>query len=226
MNDAVTATPADASAAPAAPVAASDIPAGRSGRAIMLFVAMTVVILAADLVIKYAAFRYVAGDPIPLTAELASDPYFSHRFPHDPVPVVPGVLNLQLTTNTGAVFGLGKGGRWLFVVVSVVALAIIGRIFWRSPARATALHMSLALILAGALGNLYDRVVYSAVRDMFHLFPGSHLPFGFSWPDGSTMLYPWIFNLADAALIVGVLGVLIITWANELRRPKPERAAR
>ena len=51
------------------------------------------------------------------------------------------------------------------------------------------------MILAGALGNLWDRVMYDAVRDLFLLFPGVNLPFGWSWPvvrkgstPGSSML--------------------------------------
>ncbi len=222
MNDAA-ATPADARPADAP----TFVPAGASAPAIVLFVATTALVLGADLVIKWAAFRYVPPEPILLTSENATDPYFALRFPHEPLTVLPGVLNLQLTTNTGAVFGLGKGGRWLFVAVSLLALGIIGRIFWRSPARAVGLHVALAMILAGALGNLYDRLIYSAVRDMFHLFPDAVLPFGWTWPgpDGSRMLYPWIFNLADAALVVGVIGVLLITWASELRRPRLQTAA-
>src|SRR5690606_27114508 len=104
---------------------------------------------------------------------------------------------------------------------------IIGRIFWRSPARAFVLHVALALILAGALGNLYDRLMFSAVRDMFHLFPYAELLFGWTWPgpDESRMLYPWIFNLADAALVVGVVAVLLITWTYELRRSRLRKAA-
>lgn len=201
--------------------------AGDSGRAIVLFVVTAAAVLGADLLIKWASFRYVPPEPIVLTPEIATDPYFTLRFPHDPVSVIPGVLHLQLTTNTGAVFGLGKGGRWVFVGVSLLALAIIGRIFWRSPARAVTLHVALALILAGALGNLYDRLWFQAVRDMFHLFPDAELPFGWTWPgpSGSRMLYPWIFNLADAALVLGVLTVLLITWAHELRRSKLQKAA-
>lgn len=191
--------------------------AGQSMPALAIFVATTLGVLAADLLLKYTAFRTVAGQPVVLDPARPDRPGIPD---HAGVDVVPGVLTLRLTTNTGAVFGLGKGGRWVFIAVSVVAVAIITRFFWRSPVEARGLHLALALILAGALGNLYDRFRYSAVRDMLHLFPDARLPFGWSWPDGTTLLYPWIFNLADAALVVGVAGVLIITWSHELRQRK------
>lgn len=193
--------------------------AGRHATSIAIFLAVTLGVLVADLALKQIAFRTVAGTPVvldPAHPEAPNIPY------HEPVPVIPGVLSLRLTTNTGAVFGLGQGGRWVFILVSIVAVLVITRIFWRSPARAKGLHLALALILAGALGNLYDRFMFSAVRDMLHLFPGATLPFGWHWPGqhGSDALYPWIFNLADAALVMGVLGVLLITWKHELRKPK------
>ena len=52
--------------------------------------------------------------------------------------------------------------RLLFIAVCVVATVIIGLMFWRSPARAWGLHLALGMILSGALGNLYDRVLYRA----------------------------------------------------------------
>lgn len=195
--------------------------AGDHPAIVVLFVLVTVLTLAADLAIKHYAFQRVAGMPVVLDPATPDHDLIPM---HDPVTVVPRVLSLRLTTNTGAVFGLGKGFRWLFIVVSVVAVVVITRFFWRSPAHERWFHVCLALILAGALGNLYDRFMYSAVRDMFHLFPGAHLPFGLAWPDGNRVLYPWIFNLADAALVVGVVGVLLITWTRELRRRKHETA--
>ena len=126
---------------------------------------------------------------------------------HESQTVIPGVLDLRLTLNTGAVFGLGKGGRSIFIAVSVLAVAVLGWLFVRSQSRAWPLHVAYALILAGALGNLYDRFHFSAVRDMLHLFP-------------ETALWPWIFNLADAALMVGVGIVMLLS----LRYGRGQRA--
>lgn len=198
--------------------------AGRSRHALLLFVLVTLGVLAADLALKYAAFYHVAGPPVQV------DPNRPHAIPHhDPVSIVPGVLSLRLTTNTGAVFGVGKGGQWVFIIVSIIAVGVIARLFWCSSARARVLHLSLAMILAGALGNLYDRLKYSAVRDMLYLFPETTLPYGWRWPaslselwptvtnTGAHQLYPWVFNLADAALLLGVGTIIVITWWRELR---------
>ncbi|MEM1110113.1 MAG: signal peptidase II [Planctomycetota bacterium] len=208
-------TPPPDSPAPSKPIRT----AGRSGAAITFFLGLVISVLAADLALKYWAFDRVAGRPVVITDELLDGPEghrsFWSKYPHDATPFVPRVLEFRLTTNTGAVFGLGKGNRVLFIVVSVIATAVIGLMFWRSPARAWGLHLSLALILAGALGNLYDRIVYRAVRDMLHMFPGVDLPFGLSWPNGITEVWPWIFNLADVVLMVGVGLVLIATWRSD-----------
>ncbi len=205
------------------------VPARRSARAVGVFLAVTLGVLAADLGLKAWSFEHVAARPVRLVAMDVRDHAMFWAFHgHEPVVVVPRVLNLQLTTNTGAVFGLGKGNRGVFIAVSAVALVVIGVLFARSPAGAWGLHVGLALILAGALGNLYDRVRFAAVRDMLHMLPGVHLPFGLAWPgsappggaggEGVTEVWPWIFNLADVSLLAGVGLVLILTWWTEAKR--------
>lgn len=167
----------------------------RSVRAIALFLGVTIALLAADLYVKKVSFERVAGVPVVLPTDGVDNP---NRYipPHDAIVVVPGLLNLKLVYNTGAVFGIGKGKQWLFVLVSFVAVMVIATVFARSAANAWLTHLSLGLVLGGALGNMHDRLRYNAVRDMFHMLP-------------STPLWPWIFNIADAALMVGV-GVLIV----------------
>ena len=202
------------------------VPARRSARALIIFVLVTLGVLAADLALKSWAFEHVAGQPIKLVSMAVEDHAVFWAFhAHEPVVVVPRVLNLQLTTNTGAVFGLGRGNRGAFIAVSGVALVVIGVLFARSPAGAWGLHLGLALILAGALGNLYDRVRFAAVRDMLHMLPGVDLPFGLAWPgsggpgrDAVTEVWPWIFNLADVSLLMGVGLVLVLTWWTEAKR--------
>lgn len=207
-------TPATESKANAAVAIAGQRPAS-----ILLFVIVTLVVGAADLGLKYYAFHHVAGEPVAL--DLSAPPYFGVPH-HEPTVLVPGVLNLQLTANEGAIFGIGKGQRWVFIVVGVVAIGFVTRIFWRSDAKLTLFHIALALILSGAVGNLYDRAFYGVVRDMLHMFPNSDLPFGLSWPGGGRGLYPWIFNLADVALLFGVVTVVVVTWRHA---PPPKQAA-
>lgn len=198
----------------------------------LLFFAIVAASLAADLGLKYWSFENVADVPVQVrTAESGgpevlirahgSDRWLvaheigltdrPERVPgHDPIVVVPGLLNFQLTLNTGAVFGMGQGARPVFLVVSIVAVFVIVFLLYRSPLNARMYHVGLALILGGALGNLYDRALYSAVRDMLHMLPG-------------TGLWPWIFNIADVALVCGVALVLIVSWLSEIKQAKANK---
>lgn len=197
-----------------------------SRRAVVLFISLAAVTLALDLGVKYAAFRYVA--PVPVMVD-PSDPnrIVPRAAPemgpvdHDAIEVLPGLLSLKLATNTGAVFGIGKGGKWFFVLVSIAAVGMLIWFFARSRAGAWLMHAALALTLAGAIGNLYDRVRYNAVRDMLWMLPDVRLPMGLRWPGmgasaGSDQVWPWIFNVADAALVVGVITLVAVTWWHEL----------
>ena len=188
--------------------------AGRSWLALVIFFSMTLTIFAADQALKYLTFNTpaVAGQPIQINANQPKQTFIP---PHSRVTVVPHLLSLKLTMNTGAVFGLGDGWQWFFIAISILAVGVLLRLFWVSPANAWPTHLALALILAGDLGNLYDRLMFHAVRDMLLLFPGVPLPFGLRWPQGHDGLFPWVFNIADAALLTGVALVLVIIWNNE-----------
>lgn len=200
----------------------------------LLFFAIVAGALAADLGLKYWSFENVADMPVKVRTAEAGGPEVLVRAPngekwlvahekgltdvpervpeHEPIEVIPGLLNFQLTLNTGAVFGLGQGARPIFITVSVVALLVIVFLVYRSPRGATLYHIGLGLILGGALGNLYDRVLYSAVRDMLHMLP-------------NTGLWPWIFNPADVALVCGVGLVLVVSWLSEMKQGKQKKAA-
>ena len=68
----------------------------------------------------------------------------------------------------------------------------------------TLTRLCLALILGGALGNLYDRIAFNWVRDFIEVWPG------LAWPSQKSWLYHWpTFNLADAAIVVGVIGLMV-----------------
>ena len=184
--------------------------ARRAPRAIARFVLTFVLLLTADLVIKSLSFEHVADAPIAL--ERDANGQLPPIPPHDAVIVIPKVLALQLTLNRGAVFGLGQGGRWFFVGVGLIAVVVIPIAFARSRASQWFLQVVLAAVLAGALGNCYDRLMVGAVRDMFLLFPGVTLPFGWTWGGGADGLYPWLFNLADVCLVVGIIILIILMY--------------
>ena len=105
-------------------------------------------------------------------------------------------LTIVLAWNRGISYGLFQQGtdlgRWFLVIVSFIAAIWLWRWMWRAQGRFTVL--SLALIIGGALGNGLDRAWYGAVVDFVHFHWGS-----FSW---------YIFNIADVAIVVGVLGLL------------------
>jgi len=101
-------------------------------------------------------------------------------------------FNLVLVWNRGISFGLfndgGVSGRWL--LVALTAAIIIGLAIWLVRAQGRFLAIALGLVIGGAMGNMYDRIVYGAGRDFFDVHIGTH-----HWP---------AFNLADSAISVGV----------------------
>ncbi|MEI8195623.1 MAG: signal peptidase II [Phycisphaerae bacterium] len=119
--------------------------------------------------------------------------------PLEPAVIIPGVLEFITTVNRGAVFGMMQGKGYLFVPFSFVALAAVIMVFARSRSQQWVLHLALGLIVAGAIGNLYDRLMFQCVRDF--------LRFSVSW-------YRYIFNVADALLCIGV-PLLMLCWVLE-----------
>ncbi len=186
--------------------------AGKDPRAVVTALFVAFVVIGVDLIVKALSFRFVTGAPV----SPGSVPE------HNAVGLIPYILSLKLVENRGAVFGIGQGQRLAFVVVGVVAVIVVVIAFVRSAAHRRFLHVALALILAGALGNLYDRVIYGMVRDMLWLFPGVKLPFGLAWPGGgSDELYPWVFNIADASLLIG-LDILMLGMYREDKKKSPK----
>jgi signal peptidase II len=105
-------------------------------------------------------------------------------------------LDLVMAWNTGISYGLfqqdGEFGRWVLIGIKALAVLVFGAWMLKAETRLTAL--GLGLIIGGALGNGIDRVVWGAVADFFSFHVGS-----FRW---------YVFNLADAAIVVGVILLL------------------
>lgn len=190
--------------------------------------------------------------------------------------IVDGILSFHLSLNPGALFGLGAGFAPIFVGASVLALMFVLYLFANSSARQRSLHVALGLVLAGALGNLYDRATQEACvvhladargrtardigsvvsdragvltladyrtgeqnlrtwtqpnpdgpKDRFVISDYGPEPvvrdfIKFEVAIGGRTLYPWIFNIADALLVVGVGVLLLNFWSERKHAPAAE----
>ena len=125
-------------------------------------------------------------------------------------------LDLVLTWNTGISYGLfpqdSDFGRYVLLALKLAAVVLLWIWLARAESRLTAL--ALGLIIGGAIGNAIDRVAYGAVVD-FVLFHITTPTFNFTW---------YVFNLADAAIVAGVIGLLYESFLGggvPQKRPDP-----
>src|SRR5947208_1139572 len=101
--------------------------------------------------------------------------------PYEARIVVPDFFSLVNVTNTGAAFGSFTGNNTFFIVISIVALVVVTVLLMRRRQPDALRDLSLALLLAGILGNLTDRLLYGHVID-FLLF-NLHVRYADPWPD-------------------------------------------
>ncbi|HEX6989695.1 MAG TPA: signal peptidase II [Bacillota bacterium] len=113
----------------------------------------------------------------------------------DSLPLIPGIFHLTYVRNTGAAFSLFPGGTVLLAVFS--ALVVTGILIFARRIHALGIGAELGLILGGGLGNLVDRVREGGVVDFLDFRV---------WP---------VFNLADTALVIGVLIVGYRLWRGQ-----------
>ena len=115
----------------------------------------------------------------------------AHLDPGSFIPLLGGWLRLTLTHNVGSAFGLIRSGTIPTAASTLVCVVVLGYVFRGGLARAPGRGMALGLVVGGALGNLLDRIRTGGVVDFIDLQV---------WP---------VFNLADAAITIGV-GLLAI----------------
>ena len=126
--------------------------------------------------------------------------------------VIEGLFDLVYFRNTGVAFGIFSSGNTVIQALLLSALALGAAVLVivysvRTPAHETAVQSALALILGGALGNLFDRLVFGFVIDFFYFHLGQY-----SWP---------AFNVADMAITAGVLLMLLGIVHDEIRDRSP-----
>jgi len=182
--------------------------AGRSLTAWIIFGAIFAVGVAADLLSKSVVFNWLR-DVEPETGSRA---------------IIGGVMRFTLRTNPGGAFGLNLMPPFMVVIATVLATAFVLYFFATSPRRAHFTHTALAMILAGALGNLYDRLF----SDEWVPGVGQRVRQVRDFIDFGEFYYPWVFNVADILLVVGV-GILLLaslfTWRQQ-RHATPKGEAR
>lgn len=113
------------------------------------------------------------------------------------IPIISSLMSLTYIENRGAAFGIMAGGRVLFIALTFLLLAFLLWYRHQNKHPSLLLEMSTGLIIAGALGNLIDRIVKGSVTDFidFHFFP--------------------IFNVADIAVTCGVFLMAVFIFKDE-----------
>ena len=116
-----------------------------------------------------------------------------------------GPIHLTMVHNYGMSFGLLRDsdwGRWLLIGFSI--LVVIGLAVWVHKATRPLLAVGIGLIIGGAIGNnLIDRVIYGYVVDFI---------------DVSRLYFPWVFNVADSGISVGVALLLLDSFLSEEKK--------
>lgn len=145
-----------------------------------------------DQITKWLVLRYVHPD----------DP---------PKVVIPDFFHLVNVTNTGAAFGSFRNNNVFFIVLSCVALLVVVALLLRRRSPDALRDISLALLLAGIMGNLTDRFLHGHVID-FLLFD-LHIPLA--------IFRPWpAFNVADSCICIAVVCFIL----HSFRKPKEQAA--
>ena len=119
-------------------------------------------------------------------------------------------MDLFMVWNRGVSYGLFQaGGLTGTIVLAVFSFVAVGALsWWLRSADRPLLAWGLGLVIGGALGNVIDRILYGAVADFFHFHA-----FGYDW---------YVFNVADAAITVGVVALL----ADAFARPEAKNSDR
>ena len=105
---------------------------------------------------------------------------------------ISGIFDLTYVQNYGASFGIFEGMRWPLAILSTVIAA--GLLYWLGGLKRRVAAAGVAFVVGGALGNLYDRIAYGYVVDFL---------------DFSGLMFPWVFNVADASINVGIAFILL-----------------
>ena len=131
--------------------------------------------------------------------------------PGGAVEVIPGIFRFTYVENRGAAFGMLSDNRWVFMILSTVAIVALLIYLWKFRPDSRLACMAISMIIAGGVGNMLDRLYLGYVIDFldFCAFP---------------TIWMWVFNVADACVCVG--GGLLVLWLiiSMIEDYKKERA--
>ncbi len=131
-----------------------------------------------------------------------------YLMPAGSIPLIDGVLHLTYVENTGAAFGMMKDKRWIFMVVSTVAIIIIIVIIAKYARKNVFETVTVSMMLGGGIGNMIDRIRLGYVIDFIDV----------------RLINFAVFNVADSFVTVGAL-LLIVCLVRELVLEKKEKGA-
>jgi len=151
--------------------------------------------------IAWAAYAFAAAVIILDQITKAWMLYGLHIREAGQIRVLEPVFNLTFVLNRGVSFGLltgGETGRWLLTVFSIAVAGLLA--FWATRADRRLLITAIGLIMGGALGNVIDRIRFGGVVDFL---------------DFSGLYFPWVFNVADSAISIGVVLLILDSFISE-----------
>ncbi|SER63233.1 signal peptidase II [Salipaludibacillus aurantiacus] len=122
------------------------------------------------------------------------------------IPIIENVLHLTSHRNAGAAFGILQGQLWLFFIATVVVVGVVAYYIQKATKGHPWFGVSLGLVLGGAIGNFIDRMLWGAVVDFIDVYI-----FNYNYP---------IFNIADSALVAGVIMLMIHVFKEEKKQGK------
>ena len=157
-------------------------------------------------------FIFILSLPLYALDQLTKSCVLRFIKPDEHSTVIAGFFDLVNITNTGAAFGSFKNNNTFFVVISCLALLFVMLLLVRRRTADAWRDISLALLLAGVLGNLADRLLYGHVVD-FLLFD-LHIPFAHPWP---------AFNVADSCISIAVVCFIIHSFRQKDSARSPEK---
>ena len=161
----------------------------------MLVAVITLSVILADILSKYLVIQLL----VPLNRS---------------VTIIPKVLDFTYVENRGMAFGLLADNRWVFMIISVIAIAALMVYLWKFRPDSRFACLALSMIAGGGIGNMIDRVFLGYVVDFidFCAFP---------------KLWMWVFNVADAFVCVGagmLIVWLIVSMIREYKLQKQQKA--